>query len=703
MNRHPMFNGVKIPAVQTVEVRDSLGSLHWGRNAVSSKRVSSIQGLINKYCFLCCWEDWRWLEGLPGWPQSSVPLENMRLKGVEAKRKLALAMARRLPKTAEREHLEGEWMDREWGLREERERFQSAFANAPIGMALIDMDGCWLQLNNALCRITGYSEGELRATTLRALTHPDDINLDVPLLRQLLDGQIPNYQVEKRCRHARGHFVWMLVTVSLVRDDKGRALYVITQFQDISERKELARRLEYLVDHDSLTGLYNRRHFELELARELKRAARYGASGAVLLIDLDNFKDVNEVFGHIVGDDLLKGIAGLLRHRMRHTDSIARVGGDEFAVLLPQTDADQARVVADELVRALGGQAAVLADQSIRITASVGVALFDNHSEADQLAYADLAMYEAKQAGRNRFAVYRPVKGGTHLGSARLIEAERIRQLIEQDRLLLYSQPILDLKTNEVGQYELLLRLPGIDGCEPLPPSSFLYVAERFGLILAIDSWVVGEAIRLIAAHARAGRRLVLNVNLSGKSLGDPKLVGVVEDALVEGGIDPACLVFEFTEAAAIANLEQAKAFADRLRSHGCQVALDDFGAGFGSFYYLKNFPFDYLKIDGEFIRSLGASSVDQLVVQAIVSIARGMGKKTVAEFVGDAAAVRLLRKSGVNYAQGYHIGTPRPVAEVLPVESQNSADVQAPRMKGSDRENFILGHSHPSTALESR
>jgi diguanylate cyclase (GGDEF)-like protein len=384
----------------------------------------------------------------------------------------------------------------------------------------------------------------------------------------------------------------------------------------------------------------------------------------VLLIDLDNFKEVNDTFGHMAGDDLLKGIAGLLRHRLRNTDTLARVGGDEFAVLLPQTGADQAQVVADELVKALSRQTAVLASQSIRITASVGVALFDRLGATDVLARADLAMYEAKHAGRNRFVICRPGTAGMDPESARHQEAERIRQAIQEEQFVIFWQPILDLESMKISQYEILLRLPGSDDCEPLLPSSFLYVAERFGLIMAIDAWVVRKAIALISAHGRRGRRLVLHVNLSGKSICDPAFVGIVEAALVEGEIDPPCLVLEITETAAIANLEQARVFADRLRTRGCLLALDDFGAGFASFFYLKNFPFDYLKIDGEFIRGLSANPVDRLVVQAIVGLARGMGKKTVAEFVGDADTVRLLREIGVDYAQGYHVGPPRPVTE---------------------------------------
>ena len=582
--------------------------------------------------------------------------------------KLAAANEQLRQEIAERERLEREARRVERGLREVRERFESAFDNAPIGMALIALDGRWLQVNNALCRITGHAGEQLKATTLRAITHPDDVDLDAQSLVQLLVGQIPSYQVEKRYRHAWGHYVWVLVTTSVVRDEDRNPLHIVTQVQDISERKELAGRLEYIVDHDFLTGLFNRRHFEQELAKETQRAARYGGPGAVLLIDLDNFKDVNDTFGHRTGDDVLKGVAGLLRQRLRHTDVVARVGGDEFAALLTQTDADHVQIVAEEVVRALGRETAVLADESINITASVGVAMLGGLTDVEILANADLAMYEAKDAGRNRFAMYRPLKGGWEGVSGRVVQAERIRQALEDDRLILFCQPILDLGTNEICQYELLLRLPDEEKGELLPPSAFLYSAERSGLIQSIDAWVVRQAIALIAQHARAGLELVLNVNLSGKSIGDRKLATVIEDALAEAQIDPARLILELTETAAISNIEEAKAFAIRLHGQGCRFALDDFGAGFGSFYYLKSFPFDYLKIDGDFIRGLATSPMNQLVVPAIVSIARGMGKKTVAEFVTDEETARLLRTIGVDHAQGYHIGMPRPVSEVLQV-----------------------------------
>ena len=580
--------------------------------------------------------------------------------------KLAALNARLRQEIAARERAENDRMEMEKGLQAVRDRFESGFANAPIGMALVEVNGGWLQVNDALCRIIGYPEGDLKATTLDAITHPEDIGLAADDLQRLLAGKIPSYQVEKRYRHAWGHYVWVLLTVSVVRDVQGHALHIIKQVQDITERKDGARQLEYLVDHDSLTGLYNRRWFERELAREVERAQRYKTPGAVLVIDLDHFKDINDSLGHKAGDDLLKGVAGLLKQRARRGDVLARLGGDEFALLLPQTPADHAEIVADEIVKTLSRRMAASASQSVVVTASVGVAISDGLTDTELLAYADLAMYEAKEAGRNRFAVYLPAKGGRERVSARLAEAERIRRTLEEDRLLLYGQPVLDLNTNEIHSYEILVRLPGDRGEEPLLPSAFLYVAERFGLIQAVDGWVVRNAIRLIAEQAHIGRQLVLSVNLSGKSISDPKLALLVEAALDETGIDPASLIFELTETAAIASFDQAKIFATRLRNRGCQFALDDFGAGFGSFYYLKNFPFDYIKIDGGFIRGIVSNPMDQLVVQAIVTIAQGLGKKTVAEFVAEPETANLLRTIGVDCAQGYYIAEPRPIREAL-------------------------------------
>ena len=544
--------------------------------------------------------------------------------------------------------------------------FENAFTHAPIGMALVDLDDRPLRANGALCRITGYMEEQIRARPFRDLVDPHDADVDASQMVDLFEGRTASYQIEKRFRHAWGHIVWVLLSVSLVRDDEGKPQHLIAQVQDISGRKELEGRLEHLVDHDFLTGLFNGRRFEQELLKEIKSAARYNAGGAVLLLDLDHFKAVNDRFGHRVGDDLLKTVAAALRSRTRETDVLARISGDEFGIILPQVDMAQAETAAEGIVKALRRQSATLGEHQIPVTASIGVALFDGLTDIEVWAAADLAMYEAKEAGRDRFALYRSEPGTPSRASSRLPEAERIRQGLASNQLALLCQPIMHLESNAISQYELLVRLRTEDGAL-LPPSAFLYVAERFGSILSIDSWVVQQAIKLIAAETQAGRALTLNVNISAKSMGTSQLIEVIDRSMAETPIDPASLVFELAESAAIGHIEHAKAFTSELRSRGCRLALDDFGTGFGSFFYLKHLPFDYFKIDGDFIRGFGANTTDQLVVEAIVGIAKGMGKKTVAEFVSDQDMLDRLRRSGVDYAQGFYVGVPQPVGDVFP------------------------------------
>ena len=247
---------------------------------------------------------------------------------------------------------------------------------------------------------------------------------------------------------------------------------------------------------------------------------------------------------------------------------------------------------------------------------------------------------------------------------ARLTWSEKIRDALEQDRLTLFQQPILDLRTNTINRHELLLRMVGDDG-DLIAPASFLYIAEQFGLIGDIDRWVCARALELLAARQREGNRdLAIEVNLSGLSITDPVVTDYLESEVRNSGVDATGLVFEVTETAAIVNIDKARQFAARMARLGCSFALDDFGAGFGSFYYLKHLPFDFLKIDGDFIRRLPVSKADRLTVEAIVQIARGLGKQTIAEFVGDDATVEVLREFGVDFAQGYHVGRPVPISE---------------------------------------
>lgn len=440
----------------------------------------------------------------------------------------------------------------------------------------------------------------------------------------------------------------------------------VWSFRDITEQKRFESQLKHLADYDGLTGLLNRRRFEEDLAREAGIVARYGGSLGALLLDIDNFKFVNDTLGHKAGDELIRSVAGLLRARLRDTDILARLGGDEFAVLLPGSTPEHAQMVAADLLELIRRHTAFIGGERVSMTASIGVALLgESDDDGSQLIVdADLAMYEAKAAGRDGFSYSTPERAQQARLEGRYTWGERIRHALEHDGFVLHVQPILDLARGAVSQYELLLRMRGDDGAL-IPPNAFLPSAERLNLVQAIDRWVVKEAIAVIAEHARAGDDLHLEVNLSGRSMGDLELTELIERQLAETGINPGNLIFEVTETTAIANMESAQEFARKLSELGCQFALDDFGTGFGSFYYLKYLPVSYLKIDGEFIVGMADNETDQLMVKAIVQIAHGLGKRTIAEFVGDGRTQALLARYGVDLAQGYHVGLPIDVARL--------------------------------------
>jgi diguanylate cyclase (GGDEF)-like protein/PAS domain S-box-containing protein len=562
----------------------------------------------------------------------------------------------------------------EHAAREAEERFRSAFEHGPVGIALVDVTagarGRYLEVNRAICEISGYSEDELLGTSRQAITHPEDVEAEQDLFDKLIAGEIPSYSVENRTMRPDGDWIWTAVSTSLVRGSTGEPLYAVVQVQDVSERKRFEGQLQYLADHDPLTGLFNRRRFEAELARQVAFNSRYGPTGAVLVVDLDRFKYVNDTLGHAIGDELIARVGSVLRDRLRETDVVARLGGDEFAILLPSADEDQAKQVGEDIVQSIRTQAVVMsAERSLRVTACVGIALFGQGFDVSHeavLVNADIAMYEAKEAGRDRCILLDATEGPQTLMRARLTWSERIRTALEEDRFELYQQPILDVRKGEITHHELLVRLPGDSG-ELIPPGTFLYIAEQFGQIQAIDRWVLGQATRLIKRLHAEGNPVTLSVNLSGASITDARLLEAVEREIAETGIDARALIFELTETAAIVNIEKARRFAERLGELGCAFALDDFGAGFGSFYYLKHLPFDYLKIDGDFIRQLPVSKADQLTVKAIVQIAHGLGKRTVAEFVGDEQTLKLLARFGVDFAQGYHTGKPAAVSQTWP------------------------------------
>ncbi len=426
--------------------------------------------------------------------------------------------------------------------------------------------------------------------------------------------------------------------------------------------------LVHLADHDPLTGLLNRRCLQHAVANSITEAKRDGRRYALVLIDLDNFKMINDTRGHALGDTVLRSVAAALRDRLRTGDTLARLGGDEFAMILPDCDEQAAVAIARELIGAVA-LTTIVPDANgrmIRVNASAGVAAFDGTTSVTTeslLVEADVALYDAKDNGRNRVAVANGDRSGQERMQTRQSWVEQIRHALENDNFELWAQPILELATRKVTRHELLLRLAGTDTV--IPPAQFLAVAEQVGLIGDIDTWVTHAAFRLVRSELAAGRPCDIQINLSGASVADPAILDVVRAELSQRDVPGSCVTFEITETSAIADMAQAQRFAAMVRASGCGLSLDDFGAGFGSFYYLKHLPFDSLKIDGEFIRQIADSAHDQHVVRALVQIAGSLGLETVAEFVEEDRTLRVLEELGVTYAQGYAIGRPQPAVSL--------------------------------------
>jgi diguanylate cyclase (GGDEF)-like protein len=431
-----------------------------------------------------------------------------------------------------------------------------------------------------------------------------------------------------------------------------------------AERAERQRRLEQELrdraDHDPLTGLVNRRRFGEELERELRLSSRTNSSGAVLVCDLDHFKVINDTMGHAAGDAVLRRTASALKERLRCTDIAARLGGDEFALLLPHTSEADAVAVARDI------QAAV-ADPSARpaVGMSIGVAAFaggNGWAGDDLLGAADGALYEAKHSGRGSVVTSRET------GAATRTWIDRIRRALDEDGLVLHSQPIVDLQTGRILREELLVRMLGDDG-EIIPPGAFLPTAERFDFIQQIDAWMLAAGLEL----ASSGR--AVNVNVSARTLQDSRFIDSIE-AVARAGVDPSLVTIEITETSAISNMDRLSDLAKRLAALGCGLALDDFGTGFATFTYLKHLPISCIKIDRDFVKDLAGDHTDQRMIRAIVEIARASGQTTVAEGVEDVVSLDLLRRYGVDCAQGYYLARPSLVGAHTPALTDGAANL---------------------------
>ncbi len=493
----------------------------------------------------------------------------------------------------------------------------------------------------------------------RKRLHPDDYEWVIHTLQEQI--RMPGeYSLDYRLQHRSGDYVWVrsLYTIESRGDHSvARGLFI-----DISEQKETEERIVFLANHDPLTNLYNRRRFQEQLERQIAYARRFKIRSALLFIDLDQFKFINDTLGHQAGDQCLIAVARVFRNALREIDILGRMGGDEFGIILPNVDADGAVHVAQNLIARIEAEVRVPTDTQIRISASIGIALFPEQgvTPAELLAKADAAMYTTKRQGRSRVHVYQPDDQELLNMKAKVHWENRINQALQHDRFVLHYQPIVSLPDQHIAHYEVLLRLQEEDG-ELIFPGAFLDTAERFGLIRDVDRWVIRNAIAEQARSIAAGHPVTLAINLSGRHFGDPDFVTLVRESLDASQADPRHLIFEVTETAAVENITDAYRFIENLRELGCRFALDDFGVGYSSFHYLKNLPVDMIKIDGSFIRHLHQNRADEAIVRAITDLARGMDIQTVAEFVESPPILDKLTELGVDYAQGYHIGMPAP------------------------------------------
>jgi diguanylate cyclase (GGDEF)-like protein/PAS domain S-box-containing protein len=468
-----------------------------------------------------------------------------------------------------------------------------------------------------------------------------------------------------------GNEIYVESTASPIRDGSGAVSGGVLVFHDVSEARELNRRLSYHASHDVLTGLVNRREFENRMERALKSAKARETSYALCYLDLDQFKIVNDTCGHSAGDALLGQVGGLLKSKVRWRDTLARLGGDEFGILLESCSLDEAMRTAEALREAVRNFKFTWEERTFRLGASIGVVPIsaDNADVASVLSAADSACQAAKEAGRNRVHSFEENDLDLMRRRREMQWAARINNALEEGRFELFRQTILPLQKVENGShYELLLRMRDEAG-KIVAPYDFITAAERYGITPQIDRWVIENAFRWLVSEADEREKLAMcSINLSGQSLGDDKFLPYVIDQFHRSGLDASKICFEITETAAIASFSQANRFIQALKELGCKFALDDFGTGLSSFGYLKHFPVDFLKIDGSFVKEILHDPIDREMVRSINEIGHLTGKQTIAEFAENLEIINMLRSLGVDYAQGYGVSQPQRVLKAASV-----------------------------------
>ncbi len=563
----------------------------------------------------------------------------------------------------------------EQAMRKSEERFRLTFEMAPIGMAITTLDGRFKKVNQSLCEALDYTESELLKLGFADISHRDDIDFHLSLEQKLAYGEESDFQIEKRYISKHGRPVDTLLKVAVVRDGNGRALHFNNQIVDITERKKMEQQLFHDALHDSLTGLPNRVLFMNRLEQELKRVKTQSSYlFAVLFLDLDRFKLVNDSMGHLVGDKLLMEIARRLESCVRPTDTVARLGGDEFTILLENIEnIDTATKIADTIYTALNVPF-TLENYELVTTASIGIALSSHGYDRpeDILRDADLTMYSAKEQGKARYEVF---DRSMHTRAIERLHIENdLRRGLEREEFEVYYQPIISLITNKLSGFEALARwnhpTKGF-----ISPTNFIPISEETGLILPLGSWLLEEACRQLKTWQIKYPQdfpLKISVNLSGKQLREITLIDQVERILTKTQLKPISLKLEITESILMENIEAATKTLLALRKKGIQLSIDDFGTGYSSLSYLHRFPVDTLKIDRSFVSEIKSGQENSAIVKTIVTLAHMLNMDVIAEGIENKSQLDQLKLLNCEHGQGYFFSKPlsREDAEALVAKS---------------------------------
>lgn len=542
---------------------------------------------------------------------------------------------------------------------------KSILDNLTTAVLELNADGEIVFVNHAWTQLTGMEETSSKGKTLAEFACTSSFYFSAELehaIETLVARTETRRRLEFKLKQEYSAGAWVEARFNrIIRDNNQLAISVA--IDDISARKNAEQRLQYLAMHDSLTGLYNRHYFDKELARIASIAAHNGVPHSLLYIDLDHFKAINDTQGHSQGDSVLKDVATKLSRRLRQTDRLCRIGGDEFTVLLSNTDLTLARRIAEDLCSLVAMDQYTFGEQIFKISCSIGICQIDGSEDNSQnyLQQSDIALYVAKGNGRNSVHIYTAEDKESYNVKSSMKWLHTVQNAMEQDGLLLHFQPVYHIPSNRVSYYEALVRLMIDD--QIVYPGDFIPALERFEEIELLDKHVIDKAIKALSENPQLKK---VAINLSAQAFRNDDLVPMIKQKLDEYGVEPNRVIFELTESAGLADLSATTAMVEQLSSMGCVFSIDDFGTGFSTFSYLKNLPADTVKIDGSFIKELRHSSIDRALVRSIREVAFALGKKTVAEFVEDHETLELLREIKVEYAQGYYLGKPKPIEQLF-------------------------------------